>query len=77
MTEFNEVKDNSYKLNYLNWKLSLMSEYEFVYLLWAGFKWKRLIEEIGECNIDKIDDKLKIEKFTKLSVWINNPDYDI
>ena len=75
--EFKEVKDKSYNLNYINGKLSLMSEYEFVYLLGAGFKWKRLIEEIGEENIAKFDDKLKIEKFPKLARCIKNLEYDI
>ena len=54
-----------------------MSEYEFVYLLCAGFKWQRLIEEIGEKTIDDFDDKLKIDKFNKLSRCIKNPEYDI
>ena len=75
--ENKEAADKAYALDYLNGKLQLMSEYEFDYLLWAGFKCKKLLEEIGEHNIDKIDNKLKIEKFSKLTKCINNPDYDI
>ena len=58
-------------------RLFVMTEFEFVYTLWAGINWGSIIKTIKESLINDVYDELKMEAYPFLLEALKNPDVEI
>ena len=54
-----------------------MTEYEFVYTLWGGINWQKVLRNLGDKLIEDTYDEFKIYVYPYLRAALEKPEYDV